>query len=203
LLEHSKLREAVVLASGDQSDVKQLTAYLVPDEGQMPTREDLREFLSERLPVYMVPSVFVILESLPLTANGKVDRRALSVLQRTESGPAHAYVEPQDPVQETLAEIWSAVLGVALVGIDDNFFELGGDSILSIRIIARASQKGIEISADELFLHPTIREIAAKSTQKSLAVSDPTPTQSPTNFPNADLSQRELNALLAHLAKRD
>jgi amino acid adenylation domain-containing protein/non-ribosomal peptide synthase protein (TIGR01720 family) len=203
LLEHSKLREAVVLASGDQSDVKQLTAYLVPDEGQMPTREDLREFLSERLPVYMVPSVFVILESLPVTANGKVDRRALSVLQRTESGPAHAYVEPQDPVQETLAEIWSAVLGVALVGIDDNFFELGGDSILSIRIIARASQKGIEISADELFLHPTIREIAAKATQKSLAVSDPTPTQSPTNFPNADLSQRELNALLAHLAKRD
>jgi aryl carrier-like protein len=107
-----------------------------------------------------------------------------------------------------LAEIWSGVLRVARIGIDDNFFELGGDSILSIRIIARAAQQGVEISADDLFMHPTIRELAAKATKKVSGVDEPgttTTTQSSTNFPNADISQSELNSLLARInaAKRD
>jgi amino acid adenylation domain-containing protein/non-ribosomal peptide synthase protein (TIGR01720 family) len=173
LIEHPGVRQAVVLASEDPFGVKQLITYFVPEEGYTPTKEELREFLNGRLPFYMVPSVFVILDSLPLTANGKVDRRSLSVLQQSALPQTHEYVGPQNPMQEVLVEIWSGVLRVARIGIDDNFFELGGDSILSIRIIARAAQQGIEISADDLFMHPTIRELAATATLKSPLVDEP------------------------------
>jgi amino acid adenylation domain-containing protein/non-ribosomal peptide synthase protein (TIGR01720 family)/FkbM family methyltransferase len=120
--------------------------------------DDLRQYLKERLPEYMVPAVFVSLEQLPLTVNGKVDRKALPAAEL--SAVREEYVGPRNAVEEELCRIWSAVLKVERVGIEDNFFELGGDSILSIQIIARAAQAGLQLTPRQLFEQQTIRALA-------------------------------------------
>lgn len=216
--EHAAIRGAITLACDELPGGKQLVAYFVSAQVPAPTVSELRGFLQERLPEYTIPHVFVQLESLPLTPNGKVDRRALPTPQRSEAASNLAYLAPRTPVEEVLAKIWAQVLGLDRVGVHDNFFELGGDSILSIRIIARAGQKGIELSPNQLFLHPTIGELAdnrtlpasaqplAESyTQKSQpltapGVTPPTSNLTLAHFPDADLSQRELDHLLTRLA---
>ena len=119
----------------------------------------LRAFLAERLPDYMIPPTFVFLDRLPLTANGKVDRRALPHIDRSTS--EGAYVPARTRVEEMLAAIWGDVLGVDRVGVEDNFFELGGDSILSIQVVARATRAGLAVTPRLLFEHQTIGELAA------------------------------------------
>src|SRR5207249_2521877 len=117
-------------------------------------------WLKQTLPDYMVPQAFVTLDELPLTPSGKVDRKALPA---PDGAPEleSAYVAPRTPVEETLARIWSEVLGVERVGVEDNFFELGGDSILSIRVISRLRTAfGAEISPRALFTNPTIAGLA-------------------------------------------
>nr|QEO73881.1 AMP-dependent synthetase and ligase [uncultured bacterium] len=136
----------------------------------------LREYLGSCLPGYMVPSVFVQLPQLPLTISGKLDRRALPAPSVTsESG----YVEPRNPVERVLAEIWADVLGVAQVGIEDNFFGLGGDSILSIQVVSRARQAGLKLTSKDVFLHQTIARLAAVTTtvvsQAAEVISGPAP----------------------------
>ena len=106
-----------------------------------------------------MPSAFVMLDSFPLTPNGKVDRRALPVPEYSTAGE-EGYVAPVSVIETTLAEIWKEVLGVEEVGIDDNFFALGGDSILSIQIVARAREKGLHLSPKQLFESQTIAELA-------------------------------------------
>ncbi|HTQ81129.1 MAG TPA: amino acid adenylation domain-containing protein, partial [Thermoanaerobaculia bacterium] len=140
--EHPGVREGVVLVREDRPGDRRLIGYFVAAETR-PTTEELRAFLRERLPEYMVPAVFVVLDALPITPNGKVDRRALPA---PEWAPTAAYQPPRDAVEETLAAIWSEVLKVERVGIDDNFFELGGDSILSIQVISRAARAGLRIA---------------------------------------------------------
>jgi non-ribosomal peptide synthase protein (TIGR01720 family) len=116
--------------------------------------------MRERVPDYMVPSAFIMLDELPLTANGKVDRRALALIHATPT-PANTYVEARTAVEHTLAGIWRDVLRCEReVGIHDNFFELGGDSILSIQIMARATQAGLRLTPRQLFEHPTIAALA-------------------------------------------
>jgi amino acid adenylation domain-containing protein/non-ribosomal peptide synthase protein (TIGR01720 family) len=119
----------------------------------------LRRFLSELLPDYMVPSAFLLLDRLPLTANGKVDRRALPRMER--SALDERYVAPRTRVEQALAEIWAEILGVDSVGVHDNFFELGGDSILSIQVASRATRMGFILSTRQLFEHQTIAELAS------------------------------------------
>jgi amino acid adenylation domain-containing protein/non-ribosomal peptide synthase protein (TIGR01720 family)/FkbM family methyltransferase len=121
---------------------------------------DLRGFLKEKLPEYMVPSAFVFLDSLPLTSNGKIDQRALPA---PESRPESegALVSARNPTEEMLASIWAELLRVEKVGIYDNFFELGGDSILSIQIVARANQAGLRFTPRQIFQHQTIAQLAA------------------------------------------
>jgi non-ribosomal peptide synthase protein (TIGR01720 family) len=109
----------------------------------------------------MVPSTFVTLEALPLTPVGKVDRRALPAPDQTRPELESAYVAPRTREEESLADIWAQVLGVEQVGVHDNFFELGGDSILSIQVTARANQAGLQLSARQLFQHPTVARLAA------------------------------------------
>ncbi|HEX8149207.1 MAG TPA: amino acid adenylation domain-containing protein [Pyrinomonadaceae bacterium] len=121
--------------------------------------ESLRRHLAARVPVYMVPSAFVILERMPLTPSGKLDKRALPAPD--VSGAAAAYVAPSGPAEEALAAIWSQVLGVARVGARDNFFDLGGDSILSIQIISRANRAGLRLTPAQIFTHQTVGELAA------------------------------------------
>ncbi|HEX5714779.1 MAG TPA: amino acid adenylation domain-containing protein, partial [Thermoanaerobaculia bacterium] len=120
----------------------------------------LRGFLAERLPDYMIPSSFVLLEALPLTANGKVDRRALPAPEEERPELAQAFLAPRTQVEETLAAIWTQVLRLDQVGVHDNFFELGGDSILSIQIVAKANQQGLRLIPRQMFQHQTIAELA-------------------------------------------
>ncbi len=169
LSQYRAIREAVVLVREEDTGHKRLVAYVVwsskphlkPQETT--TREwttQLRNFLKERLPEYMVPSSFLFLDALPLTPNGKIDRRSLPAPEPLELASAAAVESPRNPVEKTLARVWSQVLGVKRVGIHDNFFELGGDSILSIQVIAKAHQVGLQLTPKQLFVHQTIAELA-------------------------------------------
>ncbi|WP_395611254.1 non-ribosomal peptide synthetase [Pseudomonas sp. B22129] len=162
LLEHEAVREAVVLAL-DSPSGKQLVAYLVSDVDHSALRESLKAHLKAQLPDYMVPAHLIVLASMPLTANGKLDRRALP--QPDPDANRQQYVAPRSELEQTLAAIWCAVLNVQRVGLDDNFFELGGDSILSIQVVSRARQAGIHFSPRDLFQHQTVQTLAAVATR--------------------------------------
>ena len=121
---------------------------------------DVRSSLEDQLPRHMVPASFVLLDALPLTVNGKIDYRALPEAKRSRSPAGEALVTPRNPVEEKLAALWGEVLGIEQVGVDDNFFALGGDSILSIQIVARATQAGLRFTPQEVFEHPTCARLA-------------------------------------------
>ncbi len=118
----------------------------------------------------MLPAAFVFLDALPLTPNGKVDRRALPAPDRADAGAGVGYVAPRNHVEEVLASIWSQVLGVPQVGIHDNFFAIGGDSIISIQIVARASQLGLRLTPRQIFQHQTIAELAGVASARHSVV---------------------------------
>ncbi len=173
LLQHPSVQEAVVLAREDQPGDKRLAAYLVPGGGNPIIPSELRAFLKQRLPEYMIPSVFVLLYALPLTPNGKVDRRALPAPDQDRPDLATGYVPPRDAVEEQLAAIWAEVLGLERVGIHDNFFELGGHSLLATRVIARAnSVLDVDLALRRMFETPTIAALAAEISVQRAAVSD-------------------------------
>ncbi|HIP95963.1 MAG TPA: amino acid adenylation domain-containing protein, partial [Anaerolineae bacterium] len=161
LEEDPGLREVVVLAQEDEPGHKRLVAYVVPEGEAPPNVSELRSFLQEKLPEYMVPSAYVVLDALPLTPSGKVDRQALPAPDQTRPDLESVYVAPQTREERILADIWAQVLGVERVGIYDDFFELGGDSILSIQVIARANQTGLQLTPRQLFQAPTIAGLAA------------------------------------------
>jgi amino acid adenylation domain-containing protein/non-ribosomal peptide synthase protein (TIGR01720 family) len=166
LCSHPDVESCVVVAreniAGDGT--RRLAAYISTSEpvsSQSLTASALRAYLKERLPDYMLPSTYVILENLPLTPNGKVDRDALPAPDITGSEPGVEYAAPRTAIEQTLSEIWSQVLGMRQIGTEDNFFELGGDSILSIQIAARAQQAGLHLRPNQLFQHQTIAELAS------------------------------------------
>ncbi len=182
LKRHPNVREAVVLAREDAPGDNRMVAYVVPGQEQRRenkeqsseesdsqftihnsqfTIQELRDFLKDQLPEYMLPAVFVTLDALPLTPNGKVDRKALAAPKGTRPELAATYVMPRNELEQTLAAIWQDVLLVDQVGIDDNFFELGGHSLLMAKVhsqLQAALQR--EISIVELFRHPTIGALA-------------------------------------------
>lgn len=157
---HPGIRESVVLAQQTPAGDKRLVAYVVAAQ-TTPTVTELREHLGRKLPDYMLPAVFLFLDSLPLTTNGKVDRRALPSPGKTRPQLKTACVAPRNEREETLARIWSEVLEIEAVGVDDNFFELGGDSIRSIAILSRAQRAGLYLSLEQVFQSPTIGQLAA------------------------------------------
>ncbi|MEH2266221.1 amino acid adenylation domain-containing protein [Nostoc sp.] len=159
LRQHSQVFQAVVIAREDIPGQKRLVAYVVPHK-QQPNADELRHFLKQKLPNYMVPSAFVLLEALPMTPNRKVDYRTLPAPNLSRS-VEDKFVAPQTPTEKRLVAIWSEILRLKQVGIHDNFFELGGDSILSIQVISRANQVGIQIAPKQLFQYQTIAELAA------------------------------------------
>jgi|GEM_PF-508008 len=163
LSQHPAVAETVILAREEQQGNKRLVAYVVPKEESALITTELREFLQEKLPDYMVPSVFVRLKALPLTPNGKVDRQALPVPDMTRLESGGNFVAPRTSVEQKLAQLWSQILGLEQVGIYDNFFELGGDSILSMQIIAKAKQAGLQLTPKQIFDHQTIAELAVVS----------------------------------------
>ncbi|MBI8016921.1 amino acid adenylation domain-containing protein, partial [Pseudomonas aeruginosa] len=154
LLEHPWVREAAVLAV----DGRQLVGYVVLESEGGDWREVLAAHLAASLPEYMVPAQWLALERMPLSPNGKLDRKALPA---PEVSVAQAgYSAPRTAVERTLAEIWQDLLGVERVGLDDNFFSLGGDSIVSIQVVSRARQAGLQLSPRDLFQHQNIRSLA-------------------------------------------
>jgi amino acid adenylation domain-containing protein/non-ribosomal peptide synthase protein (TIGR01720 family) len=172
LLNREEVAECVVVAREDQPGDRRLVAYVVARDCEKPSASGLRDFLKGRLPEYMTPSAFVFLDRVPLTPNGKVDRRALPAPDHSRPDGDKVFAAPRNQVEETLAQIWSSVLGVDRVGVHDNFFDLGGDSILSIQIIARANQAGLGLSPRQLFQHQTVGELATVAGLAAAAVAE-------------------------------
>jgi aryl carrier-like protein len=144
------------------TDDKRLIAYLVADdEDGMHGTGELRAFLRERLPSYMIPNVFVALERLPLTANGKVDRRALPAPVTARQEEDERYIAPQTELEHSVVAIWREVLGAERIGVHDNFFDLGGHSLLIVRVHNKLRETlHREIPIVELFRHPTITALS-------------------------------------------
>jgi amino acid adenylation domain-containing protein len=163
LAQHPAIKEVVVVAREDTPDNKRLVAYLVPAvrvETADLSVEALRNFLKETLPSYMIPSAFVILDTLPLMPNGKVNRMAIPAPEMIRPKLEVAYVPPRNPTEELLAKIWAQVLGIDKVGVYDNFFDLGGASIQSLQVITKANEAGLRLTPELLFEHQTIAELA-------------------------------------------
>ncbi|MHC5747805.1 MAG: amino acid adenylation domain-containing protein, partial [Nostoc sp.] len=162
--QYPAVRETVVIVSDDSEDSKRIVTYVVLQKEQTLTVPELRGFLESKLPSYMVPAAFVILEALPLTSNGKIDRRALPAPDNARPELEEVFVAPRTKEEKTLAEIWAEVLGLEQVGIHDNFFALGGDSIRSIQVQSRAREKGLNFSIQQLFRHQTIYQLVQNLT---------------------------------------
>jgi amino acid adenylation domain-containing protein/non-ribosomal peptide synthase protein (TIGR01720 family) len=162
LLADERVAEAVVVARQEPSGHKRLVAYVVPAAGAELDSVVLRGVLAERLPDYMLPSAYLLLERMPLNPNGKLDRRALPAPDFAAAADTE-YAEPRTEAEEVLARIWAEVLGVARVGIQDNFFALGGDSILSIQVVAMARQDGLRLRSSDIFSHQTVAALAARA----------------------------------------
>ncbi|MBD1908662.1 non-ribosomal peptide synthetase [Funiculus sociatus GB2-A5] len=175
LTQHPAVCEGLVVTQGENSGEQRLVAYVVPYPEQAITISELRSFLNQ-LPNYMIPAAFVLLEAIPLTPNGKVDRRALPTPVATPERDV-AFVAGRNFVEQVLTEIWAQVLGVQSVGIHDNFFNLGGDSIRSIQVRTQAQKHGIDFSIEQLFRYQTIGELAqhANRTESSLPISETEP----------------------------
>ncbi len=191
LTSHPAVLEAAVLAREDRPGDKRLCAYLVPaptltnhlssnlnHKSPPPSPDDLRALLRSRVPDYMVPAAFVYLEKFPVTANGKLDRKALPAPAADGPATARPFQAPSTPAETLLASIWAAVLRLDRVSATDHFFETGGDSILSIQVIARAREAGLGLTPRQLFEHPVLADLAAVATPlpalSSVTAHDPT-----------------------------
>jgi acyl carrier protein len=164
------VKETVVLAREDvnpkskiqnlKSD-RRLVAYVVPADKPSCTTGELRKFLKQKLPEYMIPSAFVFLDALPLTPNGKIDRKALPAPDQTRPELEDNYVAPRTAVEEMIAEIWAEVLKLDTVGVHDNFFDLGGHSLLCAQLISRLRNTlQVEVPLRSVFEMPTVAQLA-------------------------------------------
>ncbi|HEX6292475.1 MAG TPA: MupA/Atu3671 family FMN-dependent luciferase-like monooxygenase [Herpetosiphonaceae bacterium] len=201
LRQHQAVREAIVLLRDER-----LVAYIVENQerapgmgtrhghpvhkeqrepGQVPSglgeglHSELRTYLKERLPEYMVPSAFVFLDALPLTPNGKLDRTALPDPGRDRLAAQRAFVAPRTSAEQLLAGLWKEILRLERVGVHDNFFELGGDSILSLQVISRATRAGLRLTLTQLFQHQTIASLAAAMQASPAHVAEQAPLAGP------------------------
>ncbi len=184
LLEHPHVRAAAVVvretnAEEDQAAptrdlaremerTRALVAYIVPEAGGSPTSEILSAYLHERLPEYMVPAVYMLIDALPVTFNGKLDQRALPVPEWGRSA-SRAYTPARTPYEKILADAWMRVLGVERIDVHANFFEAGGDSILSLLVIARARESVLVFTPKQIFQYQSIAELAKVAVPASLA----------------------------------
>jgi acyl carrier protein len=163
--QHPAVRDTVVVAREDSGE-KRLVAYLVVQPQQTVATDEWRAYLQQSLPDYMIPAAFVVLDELPLTASGKVDRRRLP--QPNEERPALAkdFVAPRTPIEQEVAGIWEQVLKLKGVGVYDNFFDLGGHSLLATQVISRVNESlRIEMPLRAMFEHPTVADFAIAAAQ--------------------------------------
>jgi amino acid adenylation domain-containing protein len=159
LAQHPAVRQSVVMVREDSPGDKRLVAYLVVESAPADLSEQLRASLRALLPDYMVPSHFVVLATIPLTASGKVDRKALPAPDDSQR-PARESVAPRDEIESKIREIWAAVLKMSDFGIDDNFFDVGGNSLLAIQVVTQVRRQGFPSEVLSVFKHPTVRSFA-------------------------------------------
>ena len=156
------VQETIVDVRKNESQDDSLVAYIVPTRGQTPTVSEIRKYLKDKLPDYMMPSAFVLLETLPLTPTGKLDRRALPKPDQSRPVLDKAFVAPQDPMELQLTKIWEKILGIRPIGVKDNFFDLGGDSLRAVQLITQIEKVfGKPIPPALLFRSPTIAQLAS------------------------------------------
>ncbi len=156
LLGHDAVREAVVTVLKNSTGNQRLVAYVAPENVDPAS---LRQHLAERVPGYLIPSAFVMLERMPLLPNGKINRQGLPALEEVQT---NGYIAPRTPIEELIATVWSDLLGVTPVGISDNFFELGGHSLLATQVASRLREAlHVEVSLRMLFESPTVAQLAA------------------------------------------
>jgi len=161
LARHPAVHACVAAAVGEREGTKRLVAYVVPARDQAPMAEELRGFLLEKLPAYMVPPAFVLLGELPLTANGKIDRGALERAV-TARPAAREAVPPRDDLEREILELWGEVLEERPASVADSFFELGGNSLVAVRLMARIQQRlGVDLPLAALFEGRTVADLAA------------------------------------------
>jgi acyl carrier protein len=166
LRDYAGIKEAVVTVGEGPTGDTRLVAYYVATGDVRPGISAIRDFLITQLPEYMIPSVFVVLDALPLTASGKLDRKALATPKNARPALDSPCIAPQTSVEQKLVDIWTEVLGLDQVGIHDNFFELGGHSLAAGRIISRVVRTfGLELPIGSLFDSPTVAEMAAVITE--------------------------------------
>ncbi|MGW2254945.1 amino acid adenylation domain-containing protein, partial [Kitasatospora sp. NPDC001660] len=189
LAEHPAVAQVAVLARQDRADDTRLVAYLVPAAGTAPRPAVLREHLAERLPQYMVPSAFVVLDALPLTTNGKLDHRALPAPDLVTAGTGRT---PRTPQEQIVCELFAEILGVAAVGAKESFFDLGGHSLLATRLAARIrATLGVEMALRTLFEAPTPAALAAALVGAGPAQAALAPARRPERIP-LSFAQRRL-----------
>jgi acyl carrier protein len=190
LASHPGVGQAAVVAREDQPGVRRLVAYVVPAGGQAADTAALREFAAGRLPDYMVPAAVVALGALPLSVNGKLDRRALPAPEFAGSGHSRA---PRTAREELLCGLFAEVLGAERVGVDDSFFDLGGDSIVSIQLVSRAREAGLVLTPRDVFAAKTVAALAQAAVEKPAAET----TFAPAPGPLVSMSLEELEELEA------
>jgi acyl carrier protein len=158
---HPAIRETVVLARETTSGNKYLVAYIVPTKDQIPTSGELRTWLKDKIPEYMIPTVFVPLEAMPLNSNGKLDRGALPAPEQISPELKSTFVKARTSLEETIATIWSQVLEIEQIGIYDNFFALGGHSLLAMLVISRLRATfQVEVPLHSFLEAPTVAHLA-------------------------------------------
>ena len=159
------VNQSVVLAKDDNEGIKQLVAYIIP-KGDY-DRNAIITYLKEKLPAYMVPSILVQMQSFPVTASGKVDKKALPDFHGNEV--LHTYAAPQNDVEQKLVEIWQALFHIEQLGTQDNFFDLGGTSILAMQVVSQARKTGYKLQAEDFFTHQTIEKLSILIKERSIA----------------------------------
>ncbi|GAA1973185.1 non-ribosomal peptide synthetase [Kitasatospora viridis] len=185
LAQHPRLRAVAVVAREVQPGDRRLVAYLVGEDGTVPDPAELRLFLGDQLPEYMIPSLWVPLAELPLTSSKKVDRRALPTPEPDRAQLTTAYLAPRTPLETALAGIWADILRLDRVGVDDGFFDLGGHSLLATRVLAQIRQAfGVDLPLRRLFEAPTVA-LLAESVEQAVEAQI------------AELSDEEVERLLA------
>jgi acyl carrier protein len=161
LMQHSDVRQAVVVLRADNPDDPQLAAYFVAAGAEAPAANSLRDFLKQKLPEHMVPALYVPLEQLPLTPNGKVDRKALPAPEGARVKSAQEFIAPKGNIEQAVAAIWKEILKAREIGVDDNFFDFGGHSLQVVQVQNRLRETiGVDVPVLKLFQFPTVRTLA-------------------------------------------
>jgi amino acid adenylation domain-containing protein/thioester reductase-like protein len=186
LLKHPAIKEAVVVAGEDSAKNKYLCAYAV--SAQRPAIADLKEFLAKNLPDYMIPAYFIFLDKLPLSPNGKIDKKALPL---PANNPAVNYEPPENEVEAKLVAMWQEVLGITKIGTGDNFFEIGGDSLAVIRILTMSYSEHWDLSVQDFYKYSNIKELAALIARRQDERLNPEPQDCPKVIPAPGLKMFE------------